>query len=90
MQTFYGIVAQSAKGCSLDTALSDHSRRLFDSLVDIADILETDGHPDAEAVASFNNFCRDMCRYLVNRTGHRLCASGPCDHASCLGGTLKH
>jgi hypothetical protein len=83
MPTFYGIVADSARSCTNDPVLSDNSHRLFDSLVDMADLLEAEKSPDAEAVASFNQLCGDLCRYLVAKTGQRLCQGQPCNHLSC-------
>jgi hypothetical protein len=83
MPTFYGIVSDSARCCTTDPVLSDNSHRLFGSLVDMADMLDGEHCPDAEAVASFNLLCGDLCRYLVAKTGQRLCQARPCDHATC-------
>jgi hypothetical protein len=83
MPTFYGIVSVSARDCRTDPLLSDDSHRLFDSLVDMADLLDAEKCPDAEAVASFHIFCGDLCRYRVARTGQRLCQAQPCNQASC-------
>jgi hypothetical protein len=83
MPTFYGIISDCARGCTTDPVLSANSHRLFDSLVDMADMLTSEKCPDAEAVASFNQLCGDLCRYLVGKTGQRLCQAWPCNHASC-------